>query len=868
MATTQPDPPQTSSDYRTDFLTILNNRGKTEKGSDKGARERGFVVLVRGGSNLKPIQSLCFDEKQKYNKCLTARYRLQPGAAIGTLIAALISDLGRIVRGQKEMAGDMLPAVSEDAWGKVASLYLNGLESTGLMSKLSIAPAGTPAQQGTLTQDELRVVCSSFHNESVLRTGQRLVLLGEISEESTELSEWQAAMKVLFTQMPERVGIVLSGAPKDFTSPTDDPHFLEITLPKEDSERTDGQAEYAYRYTDSSFHKDEPARKDDLGVNDYANAIARFVLHRQTQPPLTIGIHGPWGKGKSSFMRLVDSALIKFAEINRNEKQPELNGETRTQRWNDIVAKLVQTESRIQAGLAKRPEIDEHQKNEGAEAALWKTMVRESGVISVFFNAWQFEDAKQTWAGLASQISGEMEKTLPWISRQLLKLQYAWNERKAELILNMLMPVAVAGFVAALIILGFFRHVIPPEETPLPILLKILLPTSSALFTLWLVSSQILKVAQPISERVLSYVRLPNYRDQMGFQHRVRDDLQFVYEFVKERRRDPRVVVYIDDLDRCSENKIMEILQAINLILASCEFFVLVGMDTEMIYRAIKSYYKDNVPARFPENYLSKIVQISFYLPESNQRTRQGYLDTLFSATARLDLLSRTTPGNGQQGPTQGQAVSTDDSLRYDLGGVLKIVPVQVKEAEDTADELQTFRDYSDFLDDNPREIKRLINIHRLIKILLQKHDTSWPGERQRKLVKWLIFCDTWPDLVDDILDNKEHSQSLNCLGDLAISLEESVMSQRSTGSFPSFDRLSEFAHFKKDQDVLTGKDIDEGFRLAAYLSQLVRKSPALPKEIPETMPDGVPAASGKNSDQRPPAGADSAKKPRAGLDR
>lgn len=350
--------------------------------------------------------------------------------------------------------------------------------------------------------------------------------------------------------------------------------------------------------------------------------------------------------------------------------------------------------------------------------------------ISVFFNAWQFEDAKQTWAGLASQISGEMEKSLGWLSRQLLKLQYAWNERKTELVLNILMPVAVAGLVAALIILGFFRHVIPPEDTPLP-----------------------------------------------------------------------------------------------------------------------------------------KIVQISFYLPETDERTRQGYLDTLFSATARLDFLTRSKPDKGSAGPKQEQVSAAAGSLRYDLAGVLKIVPVQLKEAEDTADELQTFRDYSDFLDDNPREIKRLINIHRLIKILLQKHDTSWPGERQRKLVKWLIFCDTWPELVDDIVDKKEHSQSLNCLGDLAASLEELVKHPRSTRSLPPFDRLSEFAHFRQDQDALTGKDIDEGFRLAAYLSQLVRKSPALPKEVPETRRDGVPAANAKDANQRPPASAGQVQTPRAGLD-
>jgi len=87
------------------------------------------------------------------------------------------------------------------------------------------------------------------------------------------------------------------------------------------------------------------------------------------------------------------------------------------------------------------------------------------------------------------------------------------------------------------------------------------------------------------------YVQMPSYREHMGFQHQVMQDLRFAYQFLHRRLPDCKVVVYIDDLDRCSEEKIMELLQAINLILANSRFFVLVGMDTEMIYRAIVSHY-------------------------------------------------------------------------------------------------------------------------------------------------------------------------------------------------------------------------------------------------------------------------------------
>ncbi|HET6646158.1 MAG TPA: hypothetical protein VFH01_02440, partial [Pyrinomonadaceae bacterium] len=146
--------PQTTSDYRTDFLKILNNTGKMlspgQVTSDpKTTRLHGFVVLVRGGSNLKPIQSLCFD--QTYNECLTARYRLRPEAAIGTLIVAHLADLTKIARGEKDLTGDLEPSFTEDAWKRIAKPYLEN--PTGNESPLEPM---FQAKHGIVAQEKLR----------------------------------------------------------------------------------------------------------------------------------------------------------------------------------------------------------------------------------------------------------------------------------------------------------------------------------------------------------------------------------------------------------------------------------------------------------------------------------------------------------------------------------------------------------------------------------------------------------------------------------------------------------------------------------------------------------------------------------------
>ncbi|HWM25132.1 MAG TPA: P-loop NTPase fold protein [Chthoniobacterales bacterium] len=827
MSSPQADHSPKTADYQNDFLRILNNRAK-EDGPKNEARSRGFVVIARGATSLTPLQTLCFDERQTYNHCFTARYRLQPSAPLGTLLLAFIDDLIKVSRGEKVTAGDLragkTTADSPDELKRFAEHFLERMDAN-LNSLLE-------AKHGTLETSQLAMLSEAFKSESLLTRGNRLVLFGEIAEEAATASEWQAIAETLFAQLPERVGVVLSGVPKDFVIPSKDPHSLEIVLPKGEGVGAEAQAASAIEFIDSSFHTDEPASKDELGVNDYANAIARFIVHPQTMAPLTLGINGPWGKGKSSFMNLIKRALIKFANVNRHD-------ETRTQRWDDLARKLSAPNPESKEGPSKEELEMEFKEDAAAQEKLWNLMEVEAqkNVLSVTFNAWQFEDAKQTWAGLASQISETIEKSLSWTARQRLALGYAWKERKSELILNLLLPLAVILIVTGLVYLGYFANLKLEKPEGLALLLSLLLP-GPVLLTIWFVSSQLLKVAVPISERVLSYTSMPNYREQMGFQHRVKDDLEFIRTFlIKQKgRKDCRVVVFIDDLDRCSEDKIMEVLQAINLVLGSSKFFVIVGMDTKMIHRAIRSHYKE-ASTEFPDSYLRKIVQISVYLPDTVSGRLADYVNTLFSLEARLGVTNHTKEEAIQKQLKPGSTASSASGLAYNLEDVLRIVPP--KEAEDTADELRAFRDYCNYLDDNPREIKRLINIHRLIKILVQKQHTSWPGERQRKFVKWLIFCDRWPDLIDDALELEERLESYGFFEDLATGLEEREKNNHGTDPPPSYDRLREFAEHSATGtkppgaaggpdpgDILLFKDIDTEFRLAASLSQLISKSP------------------------------------------
>lgn len=92
-----------------------------------------------------------------------------------------------------------------------------------------------------------------------------------------------------------------------------------------------------------------------------------------------------------------------------------------------------------------------------------------------------------------------------------------------------------------------------------------------------------------------------------------------------------RIILYIDDLDRCPPARVVEVLQAIHLLLAFPLFVVVVGADPRWLLKSLHTHYRsilgsaewndgtddpaaDGHWAATPQNYLEKIFQIPFCL--------------------------------------------------------------------------------------------------------------------------------------------------------------------------------------------------------------------------------------------------------------
>ena len=308
--TRQPTP--RTPDWQDQFLAILGNHAKNDPDyQDWPLRRNGFVVLAHGARSLAVVQELCHGPRaHTWNRCLTARYRIDDTVpSFGTAFFGLARDLNRLAEdGTAEVSGDLRTDSSALTWPSLA----RSIPQLNSYQQMTQPAAGTAA---SMRASAIRSLVEAIGSSTLVEVGIRTVILIEAQSSAATAAEWGAALGTLLRVLPERCGIVLSGAPAGFALPTGDPHYLEIDLSSEPEAATEPSGT-ALRFTPAALTSDRPARQDTLGLAPYAVALARLVLHRQTEAPLTIGVQAPWGKGKSTFMGFVTSSLRDLAVLN------------------------------------------------------------------------------------------------------------------------------------------------------------------------------------------------------------------------------------------------------------------------------------------------------------------------------------------------------------------------------------------------------------------------------------------------------------------------------------------------------------------------------------------------------------------------
>lgn len=227
-----------------------------------------------------------------------------------------------------------------------------------------------------------------------------------------------------------------------------------------------------------------------------------------------------------------------------------------------------------------------------------------------------------------------------------------------------------------------------------------------------------------------------------------RDQVQSLEQFYNGFKRlvenritklDRRLVVFIDDLDRCLPEQAISVLEALKVFLDVPGCIFVLGVDREIIERGIRVRYKEFALAGeigtrlFPvagRDYLEKIVQVPFELPPLEPETIQQFLTAQLRTDEELFRSEQVYPDNVHR---QGDTL-TETNARY-LAQVM------------TAG-----------LSRNPRKVKRTLNTFRVLLRLDRAHKQQTNAVLIAKLV---VFQSSFPELYELVSDNPNHLKDI-----------------------------------------------------------------------------------------------------------
>lgn len=489
--------------------------------------------------------------------------------------------------------------------------------------------------------------------------------------------------------------------------------------------------------TSARLGTDAPSSTDELGFLDYARAIARFLTHSDSTPPLTISIQAPWGGGKSSLMRMIQNELDASKQTESSDAIATVRATTTEQL---SVGDVQWTLSDVESG--SEPALPEIPKSTGAARQR----------VTVWFNAWKYESTNQVWAGLIDAILQQVPERLPWKERErfwaLLNIKRIGvdhiRQRFYEHVIGLALRTSVGTTRATLWAVGtaivfFGLHRFAWFGQSMQSLFGWMIPiafVNSFVLTKWNAAKSKAS-SEPVADVLKDLVDVPKYEEQLGFVHQVERDLKRVFDSLP---LDEGLVIFIDDLDRCTPTKIAAVLEAINLFLAgdfrSCSFVI--GMDTEMVAAALQVAHKDLVD-KLPDGeatplgwrFMDKFVQLPFVIPPLTGANRSNLMFRL------LGSARRAIPA------TAGTAATVEvPGASFDEEAEKHLLLKRDSEAFVALATLGTA-----VLNPNPRELKRFINLLRFNYFLrFSRQRQGLPVPPTNTLASWTALSVKWPE--------------------------------------------------------------------------------------------------------------------------
>lgn len=399
---------------------------------------------------------------------------------------------------------------------------------------------------------------------------------------------------------------------------------------------------------------DNETSEDLLGFKVHAELLID-VINDETILPVTIGVFGDWGSGKSSILQIIKQ---KFEE-----------------------------------------------KEEGSND------FKDKETLCIYFNGWTFEGYDDAKAALLNAIlkelednqklSSEIKKTVKEKAKKLWK-SIDWMRAAGMVMKNIAIPAVTAHLTSGLSLLPFAFQKLSEFK----------IDTREKL------------IAKLTSDESEEFFKSLQKEEKEEHKTNAVADFRADFEDLLNATQFKKLVVIIDDLDRCTPERIIENLEAVKLFLNVPKTAFIIGADPRIVRHAIEIKYKTDKIAysddekskneRIVSDYLEKLIQIPYNLPKLSDYEVETYLTLLFCKRELKNKFSDILK------LYQAHTATNRHSI-FGFGNIENILDEgeKPKISESISLLASSSKIITDGLKGNPRQIKRFLNTFTLRKRLI-----------------------------------------------------------------------------------------------------------------------------------------------------
>ncbi|WP_051076774.1 KAP family P-loop NTPase fold protein [Orenia marismortui] len=245
----------------------------------------------------------------------------------------------------------------------------------------------------------------------------------------------------------------------------------------------------------------------------------------------------------------------------------------------------------------------------------------------------------------------------------------------------------------------------------------------------------------------------------MGGGKRLRKGIrEFHCDFGKllEETKIKTLVVFIDDLDRCTPDTIIETLEAIRLFLFAEQTVFVIGADERLVKYAVRRRFPE-IPGESVDigrEYLEKLIQFPIRIPQLSRFEIETYINLLFT---KLNLQDQKDQFEDIRSKVLDRKKESLYEVAFNYGVAKEITPDFYSDLEESlmlSEQIAPI--LASGLNGNPRQCKRFLNTL-LMRIEMAK--TREINLEKRKLAKLMIleyFKPEWFKELANLQSNNE----------------------------------------------------------------------------------------------------------------